>query len=153
MAFAVDLHTHTRHGSNCAYTEPRALVARAREVGLDGVCITEHNAPWEEEALLALADGSSLHLFAAVEVGTEWGDVLVFGVGAAALEARGLGGLRQMVDEAGGFIVAAHPFRRGLARGHLPAGGLDARQRPGPSGAGPSPRPVQGVDAFRAHPR
>ncbi|KKL94634.1 hypothetical protein LCGC14_1862670, partial [marine sediment metagenome] len=36
------------------------LVARALELGLDAVCITEHNASWEEEALRALVDGTVL---------------------------------------------------------------------------------------------
>jgi predicted metal-dependent phosphoesterase TrpH len=112
MGFAVDLHTHTRHGSNCSYMEPPALVARALELDLDAVCITEHNAAWEEDALNALGDGTSLRLFAGIEVSTEWGDVLVFGLEGAAPRPKSIEELRQTVDESGGFMIAAHPFRR-----------------------------------------
>jgi hypothetical protein len=112
MGFAVDLHTHTRHGSNCSYMEPRMLVARALELGLDAVCITEHNASWEEEALRALVDGTVLQLFAGMEVSTEWGDVLVFGVEGAAPQTGGIQELRRVVDQSGGAMIAAHPFRR-----------------------------------------
>ena len=112
MSFAVDLHTHTRHGSNCSYMEPRSLVARAIELGLDGVCITEHNLLWEPAALSALGDGTPLRLFAGAEVSTEWGDVLVFGVEDVASPAGGVEALRRIVDDSGGAMIAAHPFRR-----------------------------------------
>ena len=36
----IDLHTHTRFGSNCSYLDPGELARRAKETGLDGVCIT-----------------------------------------------------------------------------------------------------------------
>jgi len=112
MSFAVDLHTHTRHGSNCSYMEPRELVRRAQEVGLDAVCVTEHNVPWEDAALAALTDDSPLRLFGGVEMSTEAGDVLVYGVGGSALEARLIADLRRLVDSLGGAMIAAHPFRR-----------------------------------------
>jgi len=112
MSFAVDLHTHTRHGSNCSYMEPRELVRRAQEVGLDAVCVTEHNVPWEDAALAALTDGSPLRLFGGVEMSTEAGDVLVYGVGGSALGARLIADLRRLVDSLGGAMIAAHPFRR-----------------------------------------
>ena len=111
MAFSVDLHTHTRVGSNCSYMEPQQLASRARELGLDGVCITDHNAPWDGAGLAALNSPEGPLFFAGVELSTEWGDVLIYGV-------DGLGGgirageLRSLVDKAGGVMVAAHPFRR-----------------------------------------
>jgi len=111
MPFAIDLHTHTRHGSNCSYSEPRQVIQRAKEVGLDGVCITEHNAPWEEDALARLSAETGFALFGGVEVGTEVGDVLVFGAVNSILPGRRIEELRRLVDEAGGVMVAAHPFR------------------------------------------
>jgi len=111
MPFAVDLHTHTRFGSNCSYMEPRQLVQRAKEVGLDAVCITEHNAPWEEDALQALAAEADIAVFGGAEVSTELGDVLVFGVSDSLLPGRRIDDLRRLVDEACGVMIAAHPFR------------------------------------------
>jgi len=111
MPFAVDLHTHTRFGSNCSYMEPRQLVQRAKEVGLDAVCITEHNAPWEEDAVGALSDESGFRLLAGMEVSTELGDVLVFGVQSALMAGLRIEDLRGLVDEQDGLMIAAHPFR------------------------------------------
>jgi hypothetical protein len=92
--------------------EPRDLVRRAEEMGLDAVCITEHNASWEEDALRALGDGSSVRLFGGVEVSTECGDVLVFGLEGEAPRAGHIEELRRIVDRGGGVMIAAHPFRR-----------------------------------------
>jgi len=111
MPFSIDLHTHTRFGSNCSYMEPSQLAQRAREVGLDAVCITEHNAPWEEDAIRALSEESGFRLLAGMEVSTELGDVLVFGVPPRLLAGSRIGDLRWVVDEEGGLMIAAHPFR------------------------------------------
>jgi len=46
-----------------------------------------------------------------VEVLTEYGEVLVFGVHEPVRWVRHLEELRAMVDRAGGFMIAAHPFR------------------------------------------
>lgn len=111
MPFCVDLHTHTRFGSNCSYMEPAQLVQRAKEVGLDAVCITEHNAAWEEDAIRALSEQSGFCVLGGVEVSTELGDVLVFGVRALLLAGSRIEDLRRLVDEEGGLMIAAHPFR------------------------------------------
>lgn len=111
MAFSVDLHTHTRRGSNCSYMEPEELARRARELELDAVCITEHNAPWDDSSIAALNSPEGPLFFAGVEASTELGDVLVYGVGAVGGGLRAAE-LRSLVDRAGGVMVAAHPFRR-----------------------------------------
>ena len=111
MPFAVDLHTHTKYGSNCSYSDPRQLIQQAKGAGLDGVCITEHNAPWEEDALTRLSDEEGFALFGGIEVSTEVGDVLVFGAVNSVLPGRRIEDLRHLVDEVGGMMIAAHPFR------------------------------------------
>ena len=129
MAFEVDLHTHTRHGSSCSYMEPIDLLRQARSVGLDAVCITEHNAAWDEPSLRALAelypgrdegDGPPL-VFAGVEVSTELGDVLVFGANGVLRGTGRAAELRAMVHGAGGLLIAAHPFRGFFVPGALPS--------------------------------
>jgi hypothetical protein len=123
MPFSIDLHTHTRHGSSCSYMEPQELVERAVEVGLDGVCITEHNLTWEQEALASLGrDG--LVVLGGQEASTQWGEVLVFGTGARLLGPAPIEELRRLVDREGGVLIAAHPFRSYF----LPGVELDARE-------------------------
>ena len=109
--FLIDLHTHTRYGSSCAYMDPDDLVKRAKTVGLDGVCITEHNQLWSQEALKRLRDKHNFLVLGGVEITTDCGDLLVFGLEGRLIKIYLAEELRQAVDEAGGVIIAAHPLR------------------------------------------
>ena len=44
-----DLHMHTTRHSPDSVMDPLDLVRRAREIGLDGVVITEHDWLWTPE--------------------------------------------------------------------------------------------------------
>jgi len=112
MAFAVDLHIHTRHGSSCSYMEPVDLLRQARLVGLDAVCITEHDVPWDRSSLRTLARKGPPRVFTGMEVSTELGDVLVFGANGVPTGISRAEELRALVERAGGVMIAAHPFRR-----------------------------------------
>jgi hypothetical protein len=91
--------------------EPGQLVQRAKELGLRAVCITEHNAPWEDDAILALSEETAFRVLNGMEVSTEVGDVLVFGVRSGLLSGSRIEDLRRLADEQGGLMIAAHPFR------------------------------------------
>ena len=49
MPSIIDLHVHSTVGSADSEIKPEALVKQAKEVGLTGVAITEHVAPWSDE--------------------------------------------------------------------------------------------------------
>lgn len=114
MGFVVDLHVHTREGSACASQSAEELVARAIEVGLDGIAITDHNCI--EGALKAqrLARRKPLKVFLGVEILTdEIGDVLVYGLRDSIPEPRvSMRKLTRLVEREGAVMFAAHPFRR-----------------------------------------
>lgn len=109
--FLIDMHTHTRYGSQCAYMDPEDLIMRAKALGLDGVCITEHNQLWSPEALEKLRREHQFLVLGGVEVTTDAGEVLAFGLKGRLVEIYAAADLRQAVEEEGGVIVAAHPFR------------------------------------------
>jgi hypothetical protein len=92
--------------------EPVDLLRQARLVGLDAVCITEHNVPWDRSSLGALARRGPPLVFTGMEVGTELGDVLVFGANGLPPGVCRAEELRALVGRAGGVMIAAHPFRR-----------------------------------------
>ena len=106
-----DLHVHTVRGSDCSVLVPEELIERAAEIGLDGVCVTEHDHIWRSAELEALARRLGVLLFFGVEANTDFGEVLAFGPQEYAQGFHKLSCLREAVDEAGGTIVAAHPFR------------------------------------------
>ena len=107
----IDLHTHTRYGSPCAYMDPSALIQRAKRIGLDCVCITEHNQPWDRRAIETLGKEHDFLVIGGIEVATNLGEILVFGLHRSVINVWEAEELKEMVEEAGGVMIAAHPFR------------------------------------------
>jgi len=107
----IDLHTHTRFGSACAYMEPDQLVIQAKAMGLDGVCVTEHDQVWGEDTVNWLRRRHDFLVIGGVEVSTDFGHVLAFGLHQPVRDVVRAEDLRRMVDEAGGIMILAHPFR------------------------------------------
>ncbi len=108
----IDLHTHTRHGSVCGQQTSDELVTQARAVGLDGVCITEHDGLWNPARIEKLREKYDGYLVInGVEVMTDHGEVLVYGLHKLPLSISKLEVIREMVDDVGGAMVVAHPFR------------------------------------------
>lgn len=107
----IDLHSHTSHGSSCAYMDPAQLVERAKQVGLDGVCITDHDQIWARDAIQRIRDRHDFLVIGGAEVSTDCGEILVFGLHESVLKVGSASELRAMVDDAGGVMILAHPFR------------------------------------------
>lgn len=107
----IDLHLHTLYGSSCAYMDPDQLIHQAKLIGLDGVCITEHNQLWDKGAIERLRDKHDFLVIGGVEVSTDLGEILVFGLHKSVLQVYDAVQLRAMVDEVDGVMVMAHPFR------------------------------------------
>jgi predicted metal-dependent phosphoesterase TrpH len=111
-----DLHMHTTRHSPDSYMDPHDLVRRARELGLDGVVITEHDWLWTEPELAELRAGApGLVVLAGIEVSAREGHFLAYGVADPFPLAQGIGvaALCREVHRQGGVVVAAHPFRFG----------------------------------------
>ncbi|MCZ6865731.1 MAG: PHP domain-containing protein, partial [Chloroflexi bacterium] len=112
----IDLHTHTAPKSYDALQTPEELVLEAKGLGLDALCLTEHDTFWEAADLQNLSRRHGLLLLPGSEVNTDEGHFLAFGLKEYGFGMHKLPFLRQQVDQAGGVLVAAHPYRRrGLA--------------------------------------
>jgi predicted metal-dependent phosphoesterase TrpH len=112
----LDMHLHTSRHSPDSEMDPFAMLKRAREIGLDGVVITEHDWLWTEpelEELRAAAPG--LVVLSGIEVSTRQGHFLVYGVRNPFAVPHGInvGDLCREIHQQGGAVVAAHPFRWG----------------------------------------
>lgn len=115
----IDLHTHTAPKSYDALQTPEELVLEAKGLGLDALCLTEHDTFWEAADLRKLSKRHGLLLLPGCEVNTDEGHFLAFGLEEYVFGMHKLPFLRQQVDQAGGVLVAAHPYRRrGLAGIH-----------------------------------
>ena len=114
----VDLHIHTNLGSICSQLGPEELLERAQEMGIDAICITEHHSHRGANKMVEFAAGSGYPVFRGVEIYTELGDMLVYGL---KRETRyHLTTFQELVDmavEDGAVIIPAHPCR-GWGRKH-----------------------------------
>ena len=91
--------------------DPDQLIQRAKEIALDGVCITEHNQLWSKQAIDRLRRKHHFLVIGGVEVSTDCGDILVFGLHRSVRDIFYLQDLRKMVTDAGAVMILAHPFR------------------------------------------
>ena len=119
----IDLHTHTFPSSDDSFIAPGELIEAAKKAGLDGVCLTEHDRFWDPAEVQALADEHSFLVLPGCEVNTDAGHVLVFGLNTYVFGMHKPHFLRQLIDEAEGVMIAAHPYRRRYRkeRAHLDA--------------------------------
>ncbi len=106
-----DLHLHTVRGSSDSSLLPEQLIEEAQRIGLDGICLTEHSGGWEEREVEEIFGGSGLTVIRAIEVNTEMGHILVFGMSHYVDGMHTAASLRRVVDRVGGVMIAAHPFR------------------------------------------
>jgi len=107
----IDLHGHTSPRSPCSNIDPLHLLEEAVRIGLDGLCLTEHQVLWDPDEVKKLADGFGVRLFRGNEITTAQGDVLVFGLEENIQGVITIQELHQKVQAAGAFSIAAHPFR------------------------------------------
>ena len=107
----IDLHIHTSPRSACSYIDPLELIQEARRLKLDGICLTEHQVLWDSGDVAELAREGGIKIFRGNEFTTNQGDILVFGFYKDIKEMMMIQELREEVSRAGGFMIAAHPFR------------------------------------------
>ena len=107
----IDLHIHTAPFSACSYIDPQELVQEARRLKLDGICLTEHQVVWDRAEVDRLAEEAGIRIFRGNEFTTNQGDILVFGFYEDIKELLMIQDLRDKVTAAGGYMIAAHPFR------------------------------------------
>lgn len=113
----IDLHIHTKPASPCSTLDPIELIQAAKRIGLDGVCLTEHDKLWDPQELQRLRRDYEFLVLGGIEVTSMEGDILVFGL---AEEPKGIISpekLRKMVDQSGGVMLASHPFRGAFIAG------------------------------------
>jgi len=107
----VDMHVHTSIGSPDSNLTPPRLLEVAREVGLDGLVITEHDRPWAGERLERFRQESGLFVCSGREWETDFGHIIVLGLDSEAQEIERVAELHRLARAQGAFVILAHPFR------------------------------------------
>jgi predicted metal-dependent phosphoesterase TrpH len=84
----------------------------AREIGLDAICVTEHEEMEGAEVAWRLGQEMGFPVLRGVEVYTDLGDMLVFGLFKPRFPLKTLfSELKSEVRSANGIIIPAHPCR------------------------------------------
>ena len=113
----IDLHVHTSPASPCSSAPVDDVIQEARRIGLDGICLTDHNHLWPYAAVEDLRQRHGFLVLRGNEITTDQGDMLAFGLEKDIRGIITLEELRKEVLEAEGCIIAAHPFRGFLTFG------------------------------------
>ena len=142
MEYIYETHLHTREASACSRTPAVEYIHYMKELGYAGIIVTDHfftgnsavpkNLPWEqrvewyysgyEHALEAA--GNEITVLFGVEYNFQGDEFLLYGVTKdwlldnPDLESKNRYELYDLVHEAGGIMIQAHPYRE---RGYLSA--------------------------------
>jgi predicted metal-dependent phosphoesterase TrpH len=110
----IDMHVHTRGSFDCL-SEPGAVVERARDCGLDRICITDHN---EIDVALRMHAAHPDFIIVGEEVKTAEG-VDIIGLFMREVVPRGTPARAacERIRDQGGIVYVPHPFARGKGGG------------------------------------
>jgi predicted metal-dependent phosphoesterase TrpH len=106
-----DLHVHTSF-SPCGHMNIEDVIVRARERGLDGVCITDHHTMGIRHVIAEGVQKNGLCVLFGMEYSTPQGDFLLFGPFEEMASGLSADRVLATVGDNGGAAVAAHPFRK-----------------------------------------
>lgn len=110
----IDLHIHTKPLSHDSLLTADDAVLLAKERGLDAICLTEHDFFWDPGDVAAISRKHRFPVFPGVELNTEDGHFVVFGLREWVYGMHRTTELAELVQREGGVIIAAHPYRRQL---------------------------------------
>lgn len=108
----IDTHLHQKKHSDDSFMSLEEIVARAKVLGLDGICITDHESNGIKEEADRLAKSENFIIITGAEFLTDEGDMTVFGLDvlpASMIPARDL---IERVHQVGGVAICSHPYRK-----------------------------------------
>ena len=107
----IDLHFHTQKYSSCSRIPLEKGIERAASLGLDAICITEHDVFHQYSNISELERKFGIKIFSGVEIFTYQGDILCFGLERIPSKRVHAEELVTFLFASKGATIAAHPFR------------------------------------------
>jgi hypothetical protein len=118
----LDLHIHSTFSRDGTAT-PEQIVARCKELGMDGFAITDHNEIKGSLESVELAKKAGLVAIRGIEISTDSGHVLAYGVSEPIPKGLSVPETVRRIQAVGGLAVVPHPVR-------FPSGiGLETAER------------------------
>ncbi len=103
-----DMHVHSKYSSD-GRMEVKEILQIAKEKGLDGVAITDHNTIAGGLEGLKLSKDYDIEVTVGAEIKTEYGEVLGYHINEE-IESRGFYDVVDEIKRQGGVIAIPHPF-------------------------------------------
>lgn len=109
----IDMHMHESTYSSDSFLKLEEMVYRAKEMGLNGICITDHESNDIMEYAKSYSKKIKFPIFVGFEYLTDSGDIVTFGVKKVPKEIKlPLNEYLDYVHSEGGIAIAAHPYRK-----------------------------------------
>jgi len=111
----IDMHVHTV-ASGDSLIAAEDLIEHALDLGLDAICVTEHDSYQASAVVEEFAEGTSLKVFRGAEIPTDAGHMLVYGITNDDWKdylQQHKGNAQRLIDyvrAVDGVVVPAHPF-------------------------------------------
>lgn len=124
----IDLHMHEMTYSKDSFLALDEMVSIAKNRGLDGICITDHDSMGLKEYAKEYSRKENFPIFVGIEYLSLQGDIVAFGIDDYPKERVNAQEFINYVKEQGGICFSAHPFRnnnRGLETHLCDVTGLD----------------------------
>jgi len=106
-----DLHIHS-HFSPDSHSSVEAILKQARQAGLDGLAITDHNSvqSFSEATSLTEDRGLNLMIVPGAEISTAEGHLITLGTHTLVPQGLSAAETIKRAHDGGGIVVAPHPF-------------------------------------------
>lgn len=124
----IDTHMHEMTYSKDSFLALEQIVQIARQKGLGGICITDHDSMGIKDYAREYSRQMDFPIFVGIEYYSLQGDIVAFGIEDYPRERVNAQEFIDLVKAQGGVCFAAHPFRnnnRGLEENLCTVQGLD----------------------------
>ena len=112
MSLILDMHIHTKKHSSDSMLDPNELLTEIPQMPVNGINICEHDKVWNKHEIEEYKSNTpNFFCSFGIEVATDYGHVVALGLTEYLSGIHKLEKLKEEVDNIGGFIFVAHPFR------------------------------------------
>lgn len=108
----IDTHLHEDRYSSDSFLNLYDAIDRAKILGLDGICVTNHENNSLKDQLGESTYINGILVIIGAEILTNQGDILVFGIDQLPGEKLDADELLNYVNDNNGVAIAAHPYRK-----------------------------------------
>ncbi|MFX4262425.1 PHP-associated domain-containing protein [Pelotomaculum propionicicum] len=108
----IDAHLHEKKFSADSFISLDMIIKKADELGLDGICITDHDSNAIRAEAAALSKKTGVLIITGAEVLTLEGDMTVFGLDRLPEKTVHANELIRITEAAGGVAICSHPYRQ-----------------------------------------